>query len=161
MIPVINLRLFYYSLFALIIIIADQLSKYLVYQYLPLSGSIDITGFLSITHAHNHGIAFSWFSNANQLFDTLLISFSVVAILFLISLIVFSKNTHPWFSWSLILVISGATGNLIDRLYHGFVIDFISISPFPIFNLADIFISVGVIGYVFFDYIYNKNLKKG
>jgi len=153
-------RLLYFP-FVIILSLLDQISKFFVYQYLPLFNSLEVVSFLSITHIHNYGVAFSMFSNSTNLFDIVLILFSIVAMLFLVSTLINSPNTYRGFYWSLVLILAGAMGNFIDRIYHGFVIDFISVFSFPIFNFADMFIFIGAIGFIFFDYIFNKNLKKG
>ena len=121
---------------ALIIIIVDQLTKFLV-----INKNIEIIpDFLNITYTRNTGAAFG--------IGTLNI-ITILSILILIAIIVFiikenKKITHfiPY-----VLIISGTIGNLIDRIFRGYVIDFIDINlfNFPNFNIADICITTGIL----------------
>ncbi len=117
------------SIFAIIVFIfLDQLTKYIVRAF---------RGF----YICNKGIAFGI-----NLPNWLLI-FSVAVILCFIGLLILNsefKTLDKISNFPLILIFSGAISNLIDRLYFGCVIDFINLKVWPIFNLADIFICVGV-----------------
>ena len=116
-----------------LIISIDQLSKFFVSKNLPATAG----GFLQKTC--NVNIAWSL-----PLEGVLLVAIWALAFL----AILYIAKKYLWNTF-LILVIAGAISNAIDRLQYGCVIDFISIGSFPIFNIADIFISLGVILFVF------------
>ena len=127
-----------------VLVTIDLLSKYFVGKYLTLGQEIVlIPHFLSLTNIFNDGAAFNTFSGA-------WIFLLVFAIIFVIALVVFQFWFRPkgalWFI-SFVLVISGAIGNLVDRIIPPhFVRDMISISFFPpVFNIADCMLVVGVI----------------
>ena len=105
-------------------VILDQTSKWLALR-LP-----------SVYTVHNQGAAWGLFSHYTGI---LIIIGSLVSLYGLITLY---NSDRP--AWGLCLLIAGAIGNTLDRLYHGAVIDFIAIGPFPVFNLADSFISIGI-----------------
>ena len=133
-------------IFTLIFIAIDICSKLVVNKYLSINESIKIiNNFINITHVRNTGVAWSLFNN-----QTILVL--IVSIIVIIGIILYIKNNKPTnnvekLSYSLIL--GGAIGNLIERLIYGYVTDFIDIKIFnynyPIFNLADTFIVIGVI----------------
>lgn len=132
-------------IFTLIFVICDQLIKILISNTLIPYEYIDIIkNFITITHVHNTGAAFSILSNNVWL----LISISLIALIliyyYILKKIVFTKLNILIYS----LLIGGIIGNLIDRLIHGYVIDYISVNifgyHFPVFNLADIGIVVSV-----------------
>lgn len=126
------------------LVFIDQLIKYFILKYLNgFNDIVVIKNFLSITFVKNTGGAFGLFSGS-----TYIIAFiTMILIYFLIKFISEEKNNVVTASY--VLIVSGAIGNLIDRVYHNFVIDFISFKLFghyfPVFNFADILITVGVI----------------
>lgn len=132
-------------IWAIIIIFAvvlDQVTKYLVVQNITLGGSITIIDrFFYLTHVRNTGAAWSIFQNGRYFFIVLTIIVSAGMIYFLY------KSYSRFLSVSLSLVLGGAVGNLIDRIYRGNVVDFFEFHfgnyIFPIFNVADIFVVVG------------------
>jgi signal peptidase II len=128
-------------LIASAVIALDQATKYLVVKYLGSYDAIAIFPFLHIVSVRNTGAAFGMFKSLGSNF---FIMISVAAIVFLIYLIV--KNAYNFFGLSLIL--GGAFGNLIDRLFHGKVVDFIDFSVgsfhWPSFNVADSSLTVGI-----------------
>ena len=122
----------------------DQLSKKQIVNYLKLGEKIEIIkGFFNITHVRNYGAGFSILQNA-RLFLSLV---SIVAIVVLVYLLVITKKKNTLTSMSYLMVISGALGNLLDRLRQGYVVDFLDFKIFgwdyPVFNVADIFITIG------------------
>jgi signal peptidase II len=134
----------------------DLLSKWLVFAHLQTSyteGIQWIPGVLHITMAQNHGVAFSLFKDS-QVF---ILSVSTVAIAGI--LYMYAKNwrtARAPFIFALGLLLTGAIGNLVDRLYFGYVRDFIDFVPhvpfvgrWAIFNLADICITTGVMLFLF------------
>lgn len=134
--------LFIYIVFILIL---DQISKYFVYLYKP--NIILIKKVLSITYAKNNGIAFSMLSG-NRFF-IILISFVLISLFLYIIYKDMKKDNNKFKLILYAILLGGILGNLLDRLIRGYVIDFISIKIFtyyfPVFNLADICITVGVI----------------
>ena len=128
----------------LLILIADQVSKNTLVNNLYLGQSIPvIPKIFHITLVYNTGIAFGLFKNQTVLF-------SVVSF-FVIVLIVFNllgqkkqKEIDRLESFALYLILAGALGNLIDRLRLGFVIDFLDFRVWPVFNVADSAITIGM-----------------
>ena len=146
----------FYIIFS--IIFADQFSKILIQQYIPLKSDsvVIIPKLLYFTHITNDGISFGWnpFSNSILLFIV-----SVIACVFILKVLFDSKKDAYLIQISLCLIIGGAFGNLIDRFFTAFnlmgysgVVDFIDIGydyyRFYIFNFADSFITIGIILYI-------------
>lgn len=130
---------------SIILTFTDQLSKFIVIKALNVNHSIEvIKNFFYLTYTHNKGAAFSILTG-KRIFLVLIAIFIIAAILYYLK-----KNT-PNNSLSKIafsFVIGGSLGNLIDRILRGYVIDFIDVKifgyDFPIFNLADTFITIGI-----------------
>lgn len=121
-------------------VVADQAAKLLVAQRIPLGVSIPlIPGVLAVTHVHNRGIAFSLLGGVPLLVPAAL----ALTLLFLL----FDKGARwsrrPMPQAALALLGGGAVGNLIDRLRVGAVVDFIDVSVWPVFNLADVAVTAG------------------
>ena len=142
-----------------LIIFFDQLTKILVIKNFQLYESLSILPFFNLTFIVNYGFAFGFLNNPslNQII-VILVIFSIIAY-FLYLLI---KTQDQFFRFSLILVLSGAVGNFIDRVLHGFVVDFIDIYlgsyHWPAFNLADSSISLGFILIMFNILFLNKKI---
>lgn len=132
-------------LVALIVIILDQISKYLVVTFLTLNQPWYPFSFLkpvfALTYIQNTGAAFGLLQNQN-------LFFSVVAIV-VIAVIVYyvrsEQHVDPVIALALALQLGGAAGNLIDRLRQGYVVDFLHLSFWAISNVADVCISAGVV----------------
>lgn len=130
--------------------VVDQLAKLVAERWLPLHESRPVVpGVLQLTLVHNYGAAFGLFSEADLPFQSQLLA--IVGIIALGAIIVYawkasSERYLPQIAVA--FVIGGALGNLIDRIFRGFVIDFIDvywrIHHWPMFNVADSAISVGV-----------------
>ena len=136
---------------AVVILIADQATKSLILDNYRLGDSTTITSFFNIVRAHNAGAAFSFLSNAGGWQRWLFTGIGAVATVF----IVWQLRAHPGqklFSFALSSILGGAVGNVVDRLMHGYVVDFLQFhyagSAFPSFNLADSAITVGAVGLV-------------
>lgn len=133
------------SFLTCIFVLCDQLIKLLISHFLVEFEYVDIIkNVLTITHVHNTGAAFSILSD-NVI---LLVGISLIALV-LIYFYVLKKIEYAMkniFIYS--LLIGGIIGNLIDRVVHGYVIDYISVNifgyHFPVFNLADMFIVISV-----------------
>jgi len=128
-------------LFTGTIVTLDQILKKLVEASLSVSESIPIVrNILHITYIRNTGILFGMFKGYNFL----LIFISALAILGIIFYMFFgSRNLYRHIC--LVLILSGAIGNLIDRFLRGYIVDFIDIRIWPVFNLADTAITIGII----------------
>ena len=124
-----------------LILSLDQLTKLLVTKSLSFNQSIPLLkGVLHLTLIHNRGAAFGILKNQVPLF----IVTSIFAII-LIYLNLKDKNQGKLYSVSLSLILAGALGNLIDRIFRGYVIDFLDFRIWPVFNVADSAITIGVI----------------
>lgn len=123
------------------VIFLDQLTKFLATKFLQLNTPVSlINNFLYLTLVHNRGAAFGMFKN--QLLMFVLISiFAVALIFFYLKAKKSSRLSRIAFS----MILSGAIGNLIDRLRFGFVIDFIDLRVWPVFNLADSAITIAAL----------------
>ena len=147
----------YLSIFMLIfiLIIIDQISKILVLNFLKTE-IVFIKNFFSFLFVKNFGAAFGLFGG-NVL---LLIAITCTLIIYLI----YDIKTHLNNKLNILcssLILAGAIGNLIDRVVHGYVIDFISFTLFnkqmPVFNIADICVTFGVIGLIYIMFKEEKN----
>ena len=132
----------------ILLVILDQLTKFLVVKLIPLNNAVIlIRNFLKFYYIQNTGAAFGMFSG----YLILLIIITFVVLYFLYKEIKTSKIDNLNIC-SLVLIISGSIGNLIDRVFRKYVIDFISFTLFKhemaIFNVADIYITIGVIIYL-------------
>ena len=125
-----------YLLIALVVIVLDQLTKHLVSNEIIL-----IKDFLKITFITNTGSAFGTLQGSNSY----LIFFSLIVLGVLLFYWDKIENKEKVFY---ALIISGIIGNLIDRIIYGFVIDFISFSFWPAFNVADSALTIGIIGLI-------------
>ena len=133
---------------SVVIVAADQLTKWLVTQNLALYERIELLPVLGLTHLHNTGAAFSFLADAGGWQRWFFIAIAVlVTVLVCFWLSRMPARGQGWLAAALALVVGGAVGNVIDRVLHGYVIDFISVhwerSFFPAFNVADSAITVG------------------
>ena len=144
-----NKMAFCWLLFSVVIVVLDLWTKDIATQSLSLYRPEALTSWLNMTLAHNYGAAFSFLSDAGGwqrwLFTGLASVVTVVLIVWLFRLQPREKVTAA----ALGLIIGGAVGNLIDRVNHGYVVDFIDVYygdwHWPAFNLADSAITCGVI----------------
>ena len=141
MINKIQTKLYFLSL-SIFIVLIDQFTKYLIFYYKNLFISKDFLLF-KLDFVKNYGAAFSLFSGSRIFLSLISVFFSILLIY-----LIFRKNTlnsYDLYSYSFIL--GGTIGNGIDRIYKGFVVDFINLNiiNFPVFNIADISINIGFI----------------
>ncbi len=147
-------------LFCALIVAADQISKYLVVANIPLHGHVDaIDGLFHLTYVQNTGAAFSSFEGMRWLFIAIFILFT----LFLIW--EFWKKSFGFSrleQWFLVAVYAGGLGNMIDRVRLGYVVDMIDLDfmQFPVFNVADCFITCGCIALIVHLIFFNKAFWK-
>lgn len=143
-------RAFVWYLLSLVVIIIDQWTKWLAETKLNFHEPIPvIEPFLNWTLAYNYGAAFSFLADAGGWQKWFFSVLALVMALFLIGVLIKAPRQAKLLSIGLALVLGGAVGNLIDRLRIGKVIDFIHIHyanvwHYPIFNIADIAICIGV-----------------
>jgi signal peptidase II len=133
---------------AFIIILVDQFTKVLILGYYHLGDSTYVTSFFNVVRAHNRGAAFSFLSDASgwQRWFFTAIGFVAAAV------IIWMLRSHAGqrlFSFAMACILGGAIGNVIDRMAHGYVIDFLDFHwagmHFPAFNVADSAITLGAI----------------
>jgi signal peptidase II len=124
-----------------VVLFLDQLTKFLAVRFLQLNTPVAlIKNFLYLTLVHNRGAAFGIFKN--QLLIFVLISIFAIALIFHH---LKNKKNSVLSGISLSLIAAGAIGNLIDRLRFGFVIDFLDLRVWPVFNLADSAITIAAL----------------
>lgn len=123
------------------LLIVDQITKFVVRSRMEIGETLPVfRGVLDITYVQNRGAAFSLFQNS-QLITVILPIITILAgIAFLVYL---RRNNERVAELGALLIVSGGIGNLIDRTVVGFVTDMISIGRFPVFNVADICVTVG------------------
>ena len=129
-----------------ILFIIDMITKIIVTSNMTVGSSINvISGFFSITYVENTGAAWGIFSNGTVLLGLLSVVFLIVFTKYILD----QKSISLFNSINYALIIAGVFGNMIDRFARGFVVDFLNFQifsyDFPVFNVADIFIVVGII----------------
>ena len=131
-----------YAILALLLVILDQVVKYLVLTYIPLGGQVPFIPYLlELTYVQNTGAAFSMLAEHTWLLTLVSLVLSVL----LAGAIWKNFFRHPLGKLCLTLLLGGAVGNLIDRAFRGFVVDMFNVlfMNFAVFNVADIFVVVG------------------
>ena len=131
---------------AALVIVLDQLAKAMVVHTMQLGDSHRITSFFNIVRWHNTGAAFSLLHDAAGWQRWMFVGLGALAAVFIVWMLR-RHGGQRLFSWALALILGGAVGNVIDRLLHGYVVDFIQVhyggAFFPSFNIADSAITVG------------------
>ena len=153
-----------YCLFAAGVVAADQVTKWLVLENIPLYFQVDaIPGLFHLTNVRNFGAAFSSFQGMRWVFVGLFVALTVVLLL------EYFKKPMPFTTferWCIAAVYGGGLGNMIDRIRLGYVVDMIEVEfmDFPVFNVADCFITCGcialMISLAFFNKAFWKEEKK-
>lgn len=140
----------YYAL-AVFVIIFDQITKYYFNTQFELGETVEIISpVLSWTLAYNYGAAFSFLAEAGGWQKWFFAILGIVVSLFITGYLKQTAKNAKLLSIGLALILGGAIGNVIDRFFHGYVIDFIHVHyadvwHYPIFNIADIGICVGMV----------------
>jgi len=135
-----------FFLIALLVVVADQLSKLWIRSNLLVGQSLPEEGFLQLTHVRNTGASFGLFQD--QSFTLTIVAMVGIALILVYALIIhhrFFPSDNLLGKSALGLILGGTIGNLIDRLNFGYITDFIDIGIWPAFNIADSSIVVGVI----------------
>ena len=149
-----------YVIFAVVIVIADQLSKYLTVANIPLYTDIPvIDGLFHLTYAQNTGAAFSALEGQQWLFALIFALFTAG--------VVYEYFKKPmgfttFERWCIAAIYGGGLGNMIDRVRLGYVVDMIQTEfmNFPVFNVADCFITCGCFALMFSLIFFNKQFWK-
>ena len=132
-------------LFVAAVTVADQVTKWLVVANIPLHGQVEaIPGLFHLTYVQNTGAAFSSFQGMQWLFALVFVAFTVGIIW------EFSKKRMAFTTlerWLIVAIYAGGLGNMIDRIRLGYVVDMVAVDfmNFPVFNVADCFITCGCI----------------
>ena len=156
-------KFFLYSGIVIFVFILDRISKIYILNLLETNNQVDIYifSFLKLYLIWNKGIAFGLFSFEQNSFYNFITILIIIINLVIIIMIIKSKDIKAYL---LIFILGGSLGNLFDRIYYSAVPDFIDfhINDFHwfIFNVADVFISVGVICLIIAEFIFNKTSKK-
>lgn len=131
---------------ALAVLILDQFTKVLILGYYQLGAGTVVTSFFNVVRVHNSGAAFSFLAAASGWQRWFFTAIGVVAALLIVWLLR-SHAGQKLFSFALACILGGAVGNVVDRLLHSYVIDFLDFhwhgTHFPAFNLADSAITLG------------------
>ena len=140
-----------------VLIFADIISKYFVKNNLILNQSVEINDFLYLVYIQNFGVSFGLFAGSIPYY--LLIIIGLLIVILIIYLMYLSKNTLEKSAYFIIII--GALSNILDRLFNTFVVDFILLRfesfYWPAFNLADIYITIGIIMLII-SFLNNKKL---
>ncbi len=153
----VSFKLFFFSFIVFCCVFIDLVSKHFFVNYFTTSPFVKIIvfPFLDFVLVENKGVSFSFFYNSNHI----LLSFIIILALLFIGFYVVKKfksfNILEYYTYALIL--GGGLGNIISRVVNGFVVDFISVHffgyYFPVFNLADIFISIAMFLFLYDNFI--------
>jgi signal peptidase II len=131
---------------AAIIVLLDQITKVLILRTMAIGDSHTITSFFNIVHWRNTGAAFSFLHASSGWQRWLFVGLAALAIVFIVWMLR-RHGGQRLFATALALILGGAVGNVIDRLLHGSVVDFVQLHwnglAFPAFNVADSAITVG------------------
>ena len=139
-------KLLHWLALALVLVLADQITKVLIAGLYELGEGTPVTSFFNIVRVHNTGAAFSFLADAGGWQRWLFTGLSAGASIFIVYLL-YSHAGQRLFCFALTCVLGGAVGNLIDRVVYGYVIDFLDFYAagwhFPAFNVADSAITLG------------------
>lgn len=147
-----------YAIIAAVIAAADFITKYLINQNVALGETFaNIGSLFSFTYVRNEGAAWSMLSGKIPLLSLISVAFCIGVIIYWIK----RRPTHPLLSTAISMMFAGALGNAIDRICYGYVIDFIAAKfiDFPVFNIADIGITVGAVLIVIYIIFFDKDHK--
>ena len=154
------MQFLYYGIFSALIVLADQVTKYLTVTNIALYADVPfIPGLLQLTYVRNTGAAFSSFEGQQWLFALVFLIFTG-AILY-----EYFKKPMPFTKlerWCIAAIYAGGLGNMIDRVRLGYVVDMIETTfmEFPVFNVADCFITCGCILLMVHLFLFNKDFWK-
>ncbi len=143
---------------SVVVAAVDYILKLLVINNLKPVGTVEvIPGLFSLKYVENKGAAFGMLSDARWIF----IAFTIVIIIALIIIMIRKNINSKLFNIAAILIIGGGIGNLIDRIFYGYVVDYLSISFFPpVCNFADYCITIGAVLMVIYLLFFSDFIKK-
>lgn len=139
--------MYFIAILAVVVLISiDQVTKFLTIKYLmPIDSVTIIDGFFRLTYVENRGAAFGILQGAKWLFVVIAVVLIVCGVIYFKKLV--KTGGNKLMMTALVMVGAGAVGNIIDRLYYGFVVDMLDFDifgyNFPVFNFADILVCVG------------------
>lgn len=144
---------FIFALVALVFLLGDWLSKRLFQGWLETGGAIDVLPGFRLVLVHNHGAAFGFLASAGGWQRGFFILVAAAVIIYLARRLWMARAEEKVTNFGFAMILGGAAGNLIDRVRHGYVVDFIDISVrgwhWPAFNVADAAISIGAAVVIF------------
>lgn len=130
-------------------LLIDQITKFIIYKNMNLGESINILNFLNITFVKNYGAAFSFLNNAPIWFRKPFFLIVPITAIIIVSYLLKKENVSKLKIFAFSFIIAGAFGNFIDRLTYGFVVDFLDLyigkHHWPVFNVADISITIAIV----------------
>jgi len=133
---------------AAVVVLLDQITKAVIARTMQLGDLIVVTPFFDIVRAHNTGAAFSFLRDAGGWQRWFFIGIAFVATIFIVWMLS-RHGGQRLFALALALILGGAVGNVVDRIRHGHVVDFVQVhwgsAYFPAFNVADSAITVGAV----------------
>jgi signal peptidase II len=152
---------FAWLLMAAVIIVLDQVTKFLIAHFLLVEEVVSVTSFFNLYFTFNTGAAFSFLADANGWQEWLFGGLALLISLAIISWLFRTKKAKAWTKFSFMLILGGAVGNLIDRVLYGHVRDFLyfhwhDLLRWPAFNLADSAICLGAILLILEMFLYGK-----
>jgi len=146
-----------FLIISIIIFFVDRVFKLFIFRNFSQGSSFPIfKNILHITPVYNNGAAFGLFKELNL---SVFIAVSIFASLFIVYIIFVKKPKSRLLILALFLILSGAIGNLTDRITYGYVLDFIDLRVWPVFNIADSAITIGAILILFYLFNTKSNTK--
>lgn len=148
----------------IVIVVLDQITKIWADRALDMYQQVHVTSFFNITKAYNYGAAFSFLDTPGGWQRWFFTIISLVVSIVLSVWLYRMTRIEKWLSLSIALILGGAVGNLIDRMFYGYVVDFIQVhwnaSYFPSFNIADSAITCGTILLLILTFFEEKDTDK-
>lgn len=142
------------------VVVLDQVTKYIAERALVLYAPVEITPFFNFTLVYNPGAAFSFLGDASGWQRWFFVAVAFGASVFILWWLRSLRPEERWTAASLALILGGAIGNVIDRLWHGHVIDFLDFHVvgyhWPAFNVADAAITVGAVVLVVYSLLFAR-----
>lgn len=143
------------------LVAVDQISKNLVVRYMPKNTQLKVIPYMfNFTYVENKGAAWGMLANNRWIF----IVISSVAVVILAVVLLYTAKNKRFFVASLVLIFAGGIGNMIDRIANGYVVDFIQFDfwqSFPVFNVADSYVTVGGFMLIIYVIFIDRSLLSG
>ena len=149
-----------YGIITALIVVADFLTKYFIKNNIALGNVFfSVPKLVDLTYVQNRGAAFSMFSGRVPVLSLISIAFCIGVIVYW----VVKKPKNPLLCTALAMMFGGALGNAVDRIFYGFVVDFIAVRfiDFPVFNVADMAITIGAALVIIYVIFFDKDTKNG